>query len=71
VKIRVIKTASGAKAVQVIRYENYKRKILRHIGSAHGEQQLQDLLVMAEEWIKAYSSQLSIFPDEDPTNLFI
>jgi hypothetical protein len=33
----VCKTASGAKAVQVVRYQNYKRIILKHIGSAHNE----------------------------------
>ena len=33
-KIRVVKTASKARAVQVVRYQNNKRIILRHIGSA-------------------------------------
>ncbi len=32
--IRVVKTNSGASAVQVIRYEKRKRIILKHIGSA-------------------------------------
>lgn len=69
VKIRVVKTASGAKAVQVIRYANYSRRVLRHIGSAHTEQELKELMVLAQEWIKAYGNQLSIFPDEDPNKL--
>ena len=46
-KIRVVKTASGAMAVQVVRYANYKRRVLRHIGSAHTEQELQELKSLA------------------------
>ena len=30
-KIRVVKTASNAKAVQVVRYHNNKRSIMLHI----------------------------------------
>lgn len=68
-KIRVIRTASNAKAVQVVRYQNNKRVILQHLGSAHTEAALADLLLLAEEWIKSYSEQLSIFPDENPNSL--
>lgn len=68
-KIRVIKTASKAKAVQVVHYRNNKRIVLQHIGSAHSEEALEDLMAMAEEWIKDYSKQLSIFPDESPNKL--
>jgi transposase len=68
-KIRVVKTASMANAVQVVRYQNNKRVVLRHLGSAHSEAELNDLLVMAEEWIKDYGNQLSIFPDENPNKL--
>jgi hypothetical protein len=68
-RIRVINTGSKAKAVQVIRYQNNKRVILQHIGSAHTEQALTDLLLQAEEWIRNYREQLSIFPDENPNRL--
>ncbi len=68
-KIRVVQTASKARAVQVIRYQNNKRVVVRHIGSAHCENALNDLLLLAEEWIKDYSQQLSIFPDENPNQL--
>lgn len=68
-KIRVVTTGSGAKAVQVVRYQNNKRVILQHLGSAHTEASLADLVLLAEEWIKSYSEQLSIFPDENPNNL--
>lgn len=68
-EIRVIKTASKAKAVQVVRYQNNRRVILQHIGSAHTEAALNDLLLSAEEWIKSYSAQLTIFPEESPNRL--
>ena len=35
-KIRVVNTA--ANAVQVVRYQNNKRIVLQHIGSAHSEE---------------------------------
>lgn len=68
-KIRVVKTVSNAKAVQVVRYHNNKRIIMRHMGSAHTREELNDLVLLAEEWIKDYSAQLSIFPDENPNKL--
>ena len=68
-KIRIITTASKARAVQVIRYQDNKRIILQHMGSAHTQEALDELIVMAEEWIRAFSEQLSIFPDEAPNRL--
>lgn len=68
-KIRVVKTASNANAVQVVRYQNNSRVVMRHLGSAHTQKDLDDLIVSAEQWIKEYSAQLSIFPDENPGNL--
>jgi transposase len=68
-KIRVVKTASKAKAVQVVRYQANKRKVLHHVGSAHNEEDLGNLMILAEEWVKDYSQQLSIFPDESPNKL--
>lgn len=68
-KIRVVKTASKAWAVQVVRYQNNKRIIIQHIGSAHSESKLEELKIMAEEWIKDYSKQLSVFPEQSPNKL--
>lgn len=70
-KIRVVKTSSNAKAVQVVHYQHGKRKMLRHIGSAHTQDALSDLLLVAEEWIKEYSHQLFLFPDENPNQLLL
>lgn len=70
-KIRVVTTASKAKAVQVVCYQNYKRIVVRHFGSAHSELELKELLLLAQEWMKDYSDQLSIFPEENPNNLLL
>lgn len=66
VKVRVVKTASKAKAVQAIRYQNNKRIIVQHFGSAHNEQELDELLLVANDWVRKFSGQLPIFPDDDP-----
>jgi hypothetical protein len=50
-KIRVIKTASNATAVQVVRYQYNKRIVLQHIGSAHSTAAQNELKILAEEWI--------------------
>lgn len=68
-KIRVVTTASKAKAVQVVHYSNNKRKVLRHFGSAHSEGALAELVLMAEEWIKDYTNQVSVFSDESPNKV--
>ncbi|MBI3220221.1 MAG: IS1634 family transposase [Bacteroidetes bacterium] len=68
-KIRIVKTASGAQAVQVVRYQHNKRVIVQHIGSAHSGEELNEFILIAEEWIKDFSNQLSVFPDEDPNKL--
>lgn len=68
-KIRVVKTASKAQAVQIVRYHNNKRIIVQHIGSAHNQSELEELKFLAQEWIKDYSKQLSFFPDESPNKL--
>lgn len=68
-KIRVIKTASNASAVQVIRYENRKRIICKHIGSAHNDEQLIDLKKIAEEVIENLSKQLQLFESSASSNI--
>ena len=68
-KIRIIKTPSKASAVQVVRYHNNKRVIMKHIGSAHNQESVDDLVLLAKEWIRDYSDQLSLFPTESPKSL--
>ena len=68
-KIRIVKTASKAKAVQVVCYQHNTRVVMQHIGSAHTTEELSDLMILAEEWIRDYSGQISLFPDENPNRL--
>jgi hypothetical protein len=45
-RIRTVKTASGASAVQVIYYLNRKRVIYKHIGSARTAAEVETLLIV-------------------------
>jgi hypothetical protein len=68
-KIRVVKTASNAKAVQAVRYQNTKRIVVKHFGSCHTDEELDEMLLFAREWLSDYAGQLSIFPDNNPNSL--
>ena len=68
-KIRVVKTASSAKAVQVVRYHNNRRLVVKHFGSSHTEAQLYEMLEIAQQWIKDYSGQLSVFKEDNPNTI--
>lgn len=70
-KVRIVKTGSSGKAVQVVRYFNNKRTIVKHIGTSHSNEDLNELILVAEEWIKDYSGQLSIFPDQNPNSVLL
>lgn len=59
--IRTTKTASKATAVQVVRYENRKRIVVAHLGSAHNEEELTLLKHQASDWIEKNSKQLTVF----------
>jgi len=65
-KIRVIHTASKARAVQAVRYHNNRRVIVKHFGSCHSDEELKRMLFSAREWIKDYVGQTSIFPEDNP-----
>ena len=67
-KIRTTKTSSGATAVQVVEYINYKRKILSHIGSANTEDELFVLKQAAYLWIEQHSKQSSLFDIDKSQN---
>jgi transposase len=68
--IRKVRTASGAIAVQLIRYDHGKRVIVRHIGSSHTDEELAVLYREAENVREQLSPQLSLFSIiEKPTNL--
>lgn len=68
-RTRVVKTASGASAVQVVYYRNRRRVIFKHIGSAVNRQELESLLLVARDVIKNTSADLPLFEDVRFDNL--
>ena len=69
VSIRVIKTASGASAVQVVYYRNRKRVVFKHIGSAKNNQELDSLILIAQDLIKNSFIEIPLFEDVKLDNL--
>ncbi len=68
-RTRVVKTSSGASAVQVIYYRNRRRVIFKHIGSAKNNQELESLLLVARDLIKNTSADIPLFEDVRLDNL--
>lgn len=64
-KIRKVRTASGATAVQVVQNKGTGRSFLKHIGSAHDEHELELLLDEARKFVEAHCRQPSLFSDTD------
>ena len=70
-RIRVVKTASGSRAVQIIYYQNRDRKIFKHIGSGSTDEQIQALKLAAQDFINQYSPTLPLFEDSKSDNLLL
>jgi len=68
-RIRVIKTASGAQAVQVVFYRNRKRVIFKHIGSAKSIEELESLKLVAQDVIKNFNPEIPLFEETKLDNL--
>ena len=65
--IRKVRTASGATAIQVVRNEGKKRPFIKHIGSAHSEQECELLLAEAKNYAEAHCRQPSLFANIPPS----
>jgi transposase len=63
---RVVKTKGKYRFVQVYRYENGKRVIVKHIGSGTTDEELDSLVEMAKVYISDISKQFYLFEDERP-----
>lgn len=61
--IRKTTTASGATAVQVVRYRHRKVVVLKHIGSARTEKEIAALVQSADAWISQNIGQSSLFSE--------
>ena len=62
--IRTTKTGSGGTAVQIIRYQNRKMIIIKHLGSTHDKKDLKALKETATLWIEKTTKQQSLFSNE-------
>lgn len=61
--VRVVKTKVGSRSVQVIRYENGGRVIVKHIGTGSADEQILALTEIARSYIEELSGQPSLFAD--------
>lgn len=64
--IRIVKTKGHSRSVQVFRYQNSKRVIVKHIGSATTEEEIHSLLEMGRVFIADLTRQLYLFDDVAP-----
>lgn len=62
--IRKTKTASGATAVQVVRYEKRKVVVMKHVGSAKTASEIAALVESADRWRAQKTAQSTLFPNE-------
>ncbi|MBP9749719.1 MAG: IS1634 family transposase [Candidatus Pacebacteria bacterium] len=69
--IRVTKTTSGARAVQVVEYRQRKVHICKHIGSAHSDQELKRLQHTARAWILTHPPQAQLIPTRTDASRFL
>lgn len=60
--IRKTKTASGAVAVQVVRYEHRRVVVLHHIGSGQTKEEVAALVESGRAWMEEATGQPSLFP---------
>ena len=59
--VRKTQTASGATAVQVVRYEGTRCIVVNHIGSAHDNSGLESLVKKASAFVKDHRKQPDLF----------
>lgn len=62
-KVRKTKTGSGNVAVQIVNRFNHVTKIVKHIGSAKNEVELDKLLILAQNLAFKMSSNETLFPE--------
>lgn len=67
--IRVVKTASNSRAVQIVYYRNRKRIIFKHIGSGHTDEEIASLKTVARDIIESTSLTLPFHEEFKFNNL--
>lgn len=63
-KIRITKTSSGNKAVQIVHYANRKVNVVKHIGTVADENGIRILRQQALVWIQEESKQKPLFGEK-------
>lgn len=63
--IRKTKTASGATAVQVVRYENRKVVVMKHVGSGKTKEEIAALIESAASWLAQETRQRALFARDE------
>lgn len=69
-KIRIVKTASNYRAVQIVYYVNRKTKIFKHVGSGSSDEQIEELRLIATDLIESVSPLLPFDNEPKFHNLF-
>ena len=69
-KIRIVKTASNSRAVQIAYYVNRKTKIFKHVGSGCSDEQIEELRLIATDLIESVSPLLPFDNEPKFSNLF-
>lgn len=62
--IRVNRTDARSHRVQIVRFENRKTLVLKHVGTAHTEEELTKLRKDAAAWIITHPHQPQLFPSD-------
>ena len=64
--IRIVKTKGNSRSVQVYRYQNSKRVIIKHIGSGTSDKEIKVLEEMARVFISDHTKQSYLFEEAKP-----
>ena len=62
-RIREVRTKVGSRSVQVIRYSDGKRIIVKHVGTGNSNEEIASLKEIAQSYIENISQQAALFAD--------
>lgn len=69
--VRVVKTKGKSRSVQVFRYQNSNRVIIKHVGSGISDEEIKALEEMARVLIADYTKQFYLFEETKPQEEFV
>lgn len=62
-RVRTVRSKSGAISVQIVDYRDGRRAFIKHIGSARGTEEIEALKRVAQRWISQKLGQISFFEE--------